>query len=121
MYEGRTAYLTATASGINVKNYEYQWKKRGGMHFPNKVIGVNGTVLKIPSLTRSDEGHYYCIVTNEWGRSLKSALLTLTVESTYTCITCHIYYNHVQLIYIPANPLSNTFPAGFNSIYPITW
>ena len=83
MYEGRTAYLTATVSGINVSNYEYQWKKRGSMHLPNKVIGVNRAVLKIPNLTKSDEGHYYCTVTNEWGRSLKSDLLTLTVEGTH--------------------------------------
>ena len=53
------------------------------MRLPNKVIGVNRAVLKIPNLTKSDEGHYYCIVTNEWGRSLKSGLLTLTVEGTH--------------------------------------
>ena len=83
MYEGRTAYLTATASGINVNNYEYQWKKKGSMRLPKKVIGVNRAMLIIPNLTESDEGHYYCIVTNEWGRSLMSGLFALTVEGTH--------------------------------------
>ena len=81
--KGRTAYFTATASGINVNNYEYQWKKRGSTSLPSKVIGVNGAVLIIPKLTESDKGQYYCIVTNEWGRSLKSNYLTLTVKGTH--------------------------------------
>ena len=81
--QGGTAYLTATASGINVNNYEYQWKKRGSMSLPSKVIGVNGAVLIIPNFTGSDEGQYYCIVTNEWGRSLKSNYLTLTMKGTH--------------------------------------
>ena len=81
--EGRTAYFTATASGINMNNYNYQWKKSGSMNLPNKVVGVNGVVLVIPNLTESDEGQYYCIVTNEWGRSVKSNHLTLTVKGTH--------------------------------------
>ena len=79
MNKGRIAYFTATASGINVNNFEYQWKKRGSRNLPtgSKVISVNGAVLIIPNLTESDKGQYYCIVTNEWGRSLKSNYLTV--------------------------------------------
>ena len=77
--EGATAIFTATASGINKKNFVYQWKKRGNGNLPSKVSGVNGAVLMIPNSLKSDEGQYYCNVTNEWGRSVESNDVTLTV------------------------------------------
>ena len=76
--EGATAIFTATASGKN-KNFTYQWKKRGNENLPSKVSGVNGAVLMIPNSLKSDEGQYYCIVANEWGRSKKSNDVNLTV------------------------------------------
>ena len=57
----------------------YQWKKRGSNNLPDKVSGVNGAVLTIPNVLESDEGHYYCIVTNEWFKSEESNDVTLTV------------------------------------------
>ena len=77
--EGATAIFTATASGINKENLVYQWKKKGNRNLPNKVSGVNGAELMIPNSLKSDEGQYYCIVTNEWGRSVRSNDITLTV------------------------------------------
>ena len=77
--EGATAIFTATASGINKRNFLYQWKKRGNRNFPKAVSGVNGAELMIPNSLKSDEGQYYCTVTNEWGRSVKSNDVTLTV------------------------------------------
>ena len=77
--EGATAIFTATASGINKKKFVYQWKKRGNGNLPNKVSGVNGVVLMIPNSLESDKGQYYCNVTNEWGRNVKSNYVTLTV------------------------------------------
>ena len=70
-----------------MNDFTYQWKKRGSDGLPNKVSGVNGTVLTIPNVLESDEGQYYCIVTNEWGRSVESDDVTLTVEGTYL----HLY------------------------------
>ena len=58
-------------------------EERYSTSLPSKVIGVNGAVLIIPNLTESDKRQYYCIVTNEWGRSLKSNYLTLTVKDTH--------------------------------------
>ena len=49
----------------------YQWRKRSN-DLPNKVSGVNGATLAIPDVTKPDEGQYYCIVTNEWDRSVAS-------------------------------------------------
>ena len=77
--EGATAIFTATASGINKENFVYQWKKRDNGNLPNKVSEVNEAVLMIPNSLKSDEGQYYCNVTNEWGRSVKSNDVTLTV------------------------------------------
>ena len=80
--EGKAIRFVTKASGINLNNYRYQWKKRSGMNLPNKVVGVNTTMLMIPNATKSDEGQYYCIVTNEWDNSVKSDDFTLTVKGT---------------------------------------
>ena len=42
--------------------------------------------LVISNLIKSDGGQYYCIVTNEWGRSVESNDVILTVEGTYSTI-----------------------------------
>ena len=77
--ERGTAVFIALASGVNVNNFMYQWRKRGSDSLYSKVSGVNGTTLTIPNLIISDEGQYYCIVTNEWGRSVKSDDVILTI------------------------------------------
>ena len=81
--EKGTANLTATASGINMGNFVYQWRKRGSSSLPSKVSGVNGAVLTIPNLVKSDEGVYYCTVTNQWGSNERSDDITLTVQGMY--------------------------------------
>ena len=78
--EQGTARFTATASGANMKNFVYQWRKKGGSSLPNKASGANGEVLMIPNLVESDEGVYYCTVTNEWDRSVRSDDVSLTVK-----------------------------------------
>ena len=80
--ETGTAQFTAIANGVNMNNFIYQWKKSGSDSLPEKVSGVNGEVLTIPNAAKSDEGQYYCIVTNEWGRSVESDNVILTVEGT---------------------------------------
>ena len=58
----------------------YQWRKRGSNSLPDKVSGVNSTVLTIPNLGGEDEGQYYCIVTNEWDRYARSKDIILIVK-----------------------------------------
>ena len=72
--------MMAIASGVNMNNFLYQWRKRGSNSLPVKVSGVNGTVLTIPNVLESDEGNYYCTVTNEWGRSKKSDDVIVAVK-----------------------------------------
>ena len=80
--ERGTAVFIATASGVNMKNFIYQWRKRGSDSLPHKVSGVNEVTLTIPNLIVSDGGQYYCIVTNEWGNIVLSDNAILTVEGT---------------------------------------
>ena len=77
---GGTANFTAIASGINTGTFTYQWKKRGSSGLPDKVLGAEGMVLTIPNVLVSDNGLYYCIVTNEWDRSIESNDVSFTVH-----------------------------------------
>ena len=83
---GTDAKFTAIATGIstNMNNFVYQWMKRDSNSLPDKVSGVNGTVLTIPYVRGSDEGQYYCIVINEWGRSERSNEVTLSIFGMYS-------------------------------------
>ena len=78
--KGKTASLTVMATGISTKenNFKYQWK-RNDTSFPDKVSNINESMLIIPNVSESDAGQYYCIVTNEWDRSVDSEYVTLTV------------------------------------------
>ena len=79
--KGQTVHFVAMATGIstNESNFIYQWRKRRSDSLPEKVSGVSESVFTIPNVTESDEGIYYCIVTNEWDRILESADVELTV------------------------------------------
>ena len=83
--QGTAAMFTAMASGINTSenNFVYQWGKRDNSSLPDKVSGARGAVLTISNVTESDEGQYYCIVTNEWGRSVRSDDVSLSIFGTY--------------------------------------
>jgi len=85
--ERGTVNFTAIASGVNMTNFVYQWRKRNGSSLPNKVSGLNGAVLTIPDLeVVSDKGVYYCTVTNEWGNRKRSNDVTLNVIGMYNII-----------------------------------
>ena len=79
--KGQTASLTVMATGISTKenNFKYQWRKRNGTSFPDKVSSINENMLIIPNVSESDAGQYNCTVTNEWDRSVNSEYVTLTV------------------------------------------
>ena len=86
-----------------MNRFTYQWSKKGSDSLPNKASGVNGTVLTIPNLLKSDEGRYYCTVTNEWGRSKQSNDVTLNVEGSY------MLYNYVYRFVIQKSILYTVF------------
>ena len=83
--EGGTAIFIATSSGItDNKELMYLWEKNDKNKLSDRAIGHNSTKLTIPNLKKSDEGEYYCTVTNEWGNSVKSGYITLTVQGNKT-------------------------------------
>ena len=82
--EGRTAHFTAMGNGINTMGFKYQWRKRDSDRLLDRVLSDTKEVLTIPNVLESDEGYYYCIVTNEWGRSVESDNVSLIVQGTYS-------------------------------------
>jgi len=82
--EGGTAQLTVTASGIKSRKFVYKWEKKSGQ-FSDRVRGINTATLTIHNVLEFDEGHYYCNVTNEWGNSIKTGDIILTVEGNNAC------------------------------------
>ncbi|XP_065918202.1 receptor-type tyrosine-protein phosphatase S-like isoform X7 [Dysidea avara] len=116
--ERGTANLTATASGVNKRNFMYQWMKRDSSSLPNKVSGANGAVLTIPNLVESDEGKYYCTVTNQWDNSVSTDDVTLKVEAGLPLFwrypQNHFVSDSVEVIF-------DCFSNGSNSTITITW
>ena len=86
--EKETAQFSATADGINNMNFMYRWKKRGSNLLPTKVSGVNETLFTIPDLRISDQGDYYCTVTNEWNRMVESDDVILNVKGMQFYTMC---------------------------------
>ena len=83
--EGGTVTFIAASSGItDKKELMYLWEKDSKNELPDKAIGHNSTKLTIPNLKKSDEGEYYCTVTNEWGNSVRSGYITLTIHGNKT-------------------------------------
>ena len=83
--QGGTVTFIAAASGItDKKKLIYLWKKNGKNKLPDKVSSHRSTTLTIPNLMKNDEGQYYCTVTNEWGNSVRSGYVTLTVQGNKT-------------------------------------
>ena len=87
LYDRETARFTVTASGISEENlFVYQWKKRGSGGLPDRVSASNKNVLVISNLSKSDEGDYYCTVTNEWDRTVESKVINLHIEGKNECL-----------------------------------
>ena len=70
--------LNITADGPGKTNFRYQWKKRGSKSLPSKVNGKD-TKITISSVTPSNSGSYYCVVTNQWDNMTTSNDATVTV------------------------------------------
>ena len=77
--DGGTLMLTITAQGPGHDKFTYQWKKMDSSSLPSRASGLNTTQLVITSVTTSDRGSYYCIVTNQWGRMMESMRATVKI------------------------------------------
>ena len=81
--KGGTAQFTIITTTVG--SLSYQWQKRHFSTLPDKALGRDTALLRIPQLKKSDEGQYYCIVTNMWNRSLESDNINLTIYGMYMC------------------------------------
>ena len=75
--KGGTVQFIANPGGVGI--VMYQWRKRGVDKLPDKVSGEDTLVLTIPNIDESDEGQYYCIVSNMWNRSMESNHVDLNI------------------------------------------
>ena len=100
--KGNAAYFNATANGVSTdrSNFMYLWRKRGSNSFPDKVSGIYGPLLTIPSVAESDEGQYYCTVTNEWSRSVESDDATLTVYGMLNMYAKQLLSLYIRVIHV---------------------
>ena len=89
--KGKTVNFNAEARGIGT--LRYQWRKRGRNKLPNKMLGSDTPILTIPKIRKSDEGDYYCIVTNMWNRNVESNSVTLNVYGMLVlfCYVCILF------------------------------
>lgn len=71
--------MNITADGPGNNNFVYQWKKRGSNSLPDNVKGKDTPKITISSVTSSDNGSYYCVVTNQWGNMTQSNDAIVTV------------------------------------------
>ena len=70
--KGNMLLLSVTADGPGRNYFKYQWKKRGSISLPDRVKGKETSNITISSVTPSDSGSYYCVVTNQWGNMIES-------------------------------------------------
>ena len=106
--KGGTVQFIASASGVGALNY--QWKKRGVEKLPDKVISQNTSMIEIPNIVNSDEGQYYCVVTNMWNRSLESSNVDLKIYGMlaflhYYCVTAQLFTGAPTITTHPSSKL----------------
>ena len=106
--KGGTVQFVASASGVGTLSY--QWAKRGVEKLPAKVIGQNTSILEIPNVITSDEGQYYCVVTNVWERNLESSNVSLKIYGMlaylhYYCMMAQLFTGAPTITIHPSSKL----------------
>ena len=74
--EGGVATFTATASGINTREFQYEWFKLGQK---STIVGRTRNLI-INTVRLEDAGSYYSCVVNEWSNTKCSATVNLTIS-----------------------------------------
>jgi hypothetical protein len=83
-YSGNLALLEVFATSIGGGVLKYQWYKIAG-GITNAVAGGSAQTLLINSLSASDQGNYFCAITNAGGLSaLSGTNFAITVNATAT-------------------------------------
>jgi len=77
--------LNVTANGPGEKHFTYQWKRKGSTSLTNTASGDTTPNFKIRSVTPTDGGSYYCVVTNQWGKTRES-------NEALVNVLCKLFY-----------------------------
>ena len=80
----RTAILTAEITGLGTFNY--QWQKEG-----RNLTGETDSKFIIYNISQSDQANYSCYVSNNYGDSTVSNIVTFQVTSMYAFNRCFEY------------------------------
>ena len=83
--KGSRLSLSVIANGPGSNQFFYQWRKMDSNTLPSSARGVNTHTLIIPSVTSSDSGSYYCVVTNQWGNMVESKKAIVEVQCKLLC------------------------------------
>ena len=84
--KGNRVDLSINARGPGRAMFRYQWKKVGSDSLPDTASGERSTQLTILSISPSDSGMYYCIVTNQWGNMVQS-------DNAIVNVLCKLMYS----------------------------
>ena len=96
--KGDALTLTIRAEGPGSDQFIYQWKKMDGKLPSSRASGVDTTQLVITSVTTSDRGSYYCIVTNQWGKVNESMKAEVKVLCEFPIVVCMTWSDKYGLI-----------------------
>lgn len=76
---GATAKFTVKASGMGLK-YQWYYAKKGSSSF-KKISGATGATYSVKVSSSVSGRKYYCLVTDQYNKSVKSSTVTLTLKT----------------------------------------
>ena len=75
------ATFTTMITGVHSKKLFFQWRHNGTI-----ISGETGDTLIVVNVMESNNGHYECIVTNQFGYTNVSNVVVLIVTSELTLV-----------------------------------
>ena len=93
--------FTAEATGTEPLNYQWEWKPAmDGDEWQScdveKFLGAGNSTLTIPSVQKSNEGSYRCVVSNCAGKETSNpAELSVGKNSVLECVKCVSFHPFV--------------------------
>ena len=70
---GTAISFTVQATGTEPLNYQWQWAEEDGSHESCPAEWCDGATLTIPSVQKSNEGSYRCVIRNSVGTQISKA------------------------------------------------
>ena len=97
---GKPTSFTIQATGTEPLSYSWQWKpaEESKEWQPCNALGSNTATLTIPSVQKSNEGSYCCIISNYAGSQTSNAAdLSVGKNSTFDVWSMKLHHFHIIL------------------------